>query len=72
MIINLIQILVSVLLITVILMQSSSAGLGSAWGGDGASGTHTRRGAEKFLLNLTIGLLVVFILLSMIPVLGLA
>jgi len=58
-----IQILLSILLITVVLLQRSDAGLGGAFGGgDDFSGGHTKRGAEKILFNLTIILGGLFIL----------
>lgn len=67
---SILQIIVSLTLISVILLQSQGTGLGSAWGGDGKS-LHTRRGAEKFLLQATIVLLASFLALSLLPVLGL-
>lgn len=67
---NILQILVSISLISVILMQSQGAGLGSAWGGDGK--THTRRGGEKVLFRATIVLLVLFLCLALAPIVGLA
>ncbi len=58
-----IQILLSILLIIVVLLQRSDAGLGGAFGGgDDFSGGHTKRGAEKILFNLTIILGGLFIL----------
>ena len=49
------QIIFSVILIIAILLQQSSAGLGGALGGsDGGSFHHTRRGFEKFLFYLSI------------------
>jgi protein translocase SecG subunit len=55
------QIAVSVLLITVILLQHSNAGLGGAIGGsDSAQTFHTKRGFEKFLFVATIVLGIVF------------
>lgn len=47
----------------VVLIQQSDAGLGSAFGGgDDMAGTHTKRGAEKILFNLTIILGILFVL----------
>lgn len=63
------QIVVTVLLIAVILMQSRGTGLGST--GSGQS-YHSRRGMEKVLFRATIGLTVVFIVLSLLPLLGVA
>jgi len=55
------QIILSVLLVTVILLQQTGAGLGGAFGGaDTSSGFHTRRGAEKVLFNLTIIIAILF------------
>ena len=49
------QIIFSVVLVLAILLQQSSAGLGGALGGsDGGSFHHTRRGFEKFLFYLSI------------------
>lgn len=60
-----IQAVVSVLLITVILMQAKGTGLGSAWGG-GSGSYHSKRGAEKVLFRLTIGLAVSFVFLALL------
>ena len=48
-----IQIVLSILLIVVVLLQQSSAGLGSAFGGDSSVTFHTRRGFERFLFIAT-------------------
>ena len=57
------QIVLSVLLIALILMQKSASGLGGAFGGDGfSSGHHTRRGSEKFLFNATVTVAILFAL----------
>lgn len=55
-----IQIIVSVGLITTILLQKRSAGLGGAFGGSGAT-YHEKRGSEKILFYATIGLGILFI-----------
>jgi preprotein translocase subunit SecG len=57
-----VQIILSVLLVTGVLLQQSEAGLGSGFGGgDGfSSGHHTKRGAEKFIFVATIVVAVVF------------
>ena len=60
--INIAMIVVSIVLILVILMQSST----SSFTGD-TSGIHrTRRGVEKTLFNLAIGTGVVFVLMAII------
>ena len=50
-----VQIILSVILMTAILLQQSGAGLGGALGGgDTDSFHHTKRGFEKFLYYLSI------------------
>ena len=65
-----VQIILSVILVSAILLQQSAAGLGGALGGgDTESFHHTRRGFEKFLfyLSLVCGILfALFALLSII------
>jgi len=61
--------LVSIALIVVILLQSRGAGLGGLSGGDyGGSGYHVRRGVERLLFNVTIGLSIVFFTLAILNV----
>jgi preprotein translocase subunit SecG len=62
--INVAQIVVSILLTAVILMQAKGAGIGSAFGGSTATSFRTRRGIEKTLFQLTIVLAVVFLAMS--------
>jgi len=58
-----IQIILSLLLIAGVLLQRSEASLGSAFGGDGASGGRfMRRGFEKILFNGTIVVAILFAL----------
>ena len=57
------QILVAVALIAVILLQVKGGGLGGIFG-QPDSVYRTRRGVEKSLLQITIALVVVFVLLS--------
>jgi protein translocase SecG subunit len=59
MIINIIQIIVSVLLMLAILVQNRGTGLGSAFGGEGNI-YRTKRGAEKSLHIATIALAIIF------------
>lgn len=62
-----IQIVLSVLLVAAVLMQSSDAGLGSAFGGGDGSNLHrTRRGFEKVLFNSTIVLSILFAISALI------
>jgi preprotein translocase subunit SecG len=55
-----IQIILSVALVTLVLLQAKG-GLGGLFGGEG-SVFHRRRGVEKTLFNVTIGLSIVFFL----------
>jgi len=63
--INLFQIIVAVVLILVIIIQQKGSGLGSTFGQD-MSFYRTKRGAEKMLFYVTIGLSIIFVLLSII------
>jgi preprotein translocase subunit SecG len=65
---NLGQILVSVVLIFVILLQAKGSGFGAGLGGT-TSTYRTRRGLEKTLFQATIGLTALFILMSIVSVL---
>lgn len=60
---NVAQIVVSLTLILVILLQARGSGFGGALGGS-STFFRTRRGAEKALFQLTIVLVVVFVLMS--------
>lgn len=58
-----IQIVLSLLLITGIVLQNRGASLGGAFGGDNFASTfYKRRGAEKFLFNATIVLAILYVL----------
>jgi protein translocase SecG subunit len=59
------NIVVASLIVACILLQGRGAGLGSAWGG-GGEGFQTRRGLEKFTIQLTAVLIVVFLILSIL------
>ena len=62
------QIIVSVLLTILILMQSQGTGLGSGFGGSSET-YHTRRGIEKVVFTSTIMLAVIFTVLSILSLL---
>ena len=67
---HIIQIIISIALIVVILVQAKGeGGLGGIFGGGGQGVYRTRRGVEKTLFNATIGLAVVFFAISIISVL---
>lgn len=60
------QIIAAGMVIVILLTQSRGTGLGSAFGGDSGSIYHTRRGIEKTMFNLTIGVVVLFLVLSIL------
>lgn len=60
---NIGQILISVVLITVILLQAKGSGIGAGLGGT-TSAYRTRRGLEKTLFQATIVLVVIFLAMS--------
>jgi preprotein translocase subunit SecG len=62
---NIGQILISIVLVGILLLQAKGSGFGAALGGSTGSMFRTRRGVEKTLFQLTIILVIVFILISM-------
>jgi preprotein translocase subunit SecG len=64
---NIIQILISILLITLVLLQARGSGLGSVFGQDNAV-VRTRRGAERVIFQTTIAVAIIFCVLSIITV----
>lgn len=66
---NLLQIVVSIILIVVVLLQVKGSGFGAALGGmTGGSVFRTKRGLEKTLFQATILLTIVFIFISFLSV----
>lgn len=65
---NIALIILSVALIVAILLQSRGGGLGGMFGGDAMSGGQykTRRGLEKTLFQVTIGLSIAFFVLVIV------
>jgi len=60
-------IIVSLALIAAVVLQSRGIGLGGLGGGDfGGSGYHVRRGVEKLIFNITIGLSTALFLLAIL------
>mgnify|MGYP001051154601 CR=1 FL=1 len=57
------QIILSILLVVLILLQAQGTGLGSTWGGGGET-YHTRKGVEKIIFVATIVAIFIFVLLS--------
>ena len=64
--IDIVMIVISVVLILVVLLQTKGSSFSGAFGGDSGSIYRTRRGVEKTLFQLTIGVAAVFILLAII------
>lgn len=60
---SVVQILISILLITLILLQAQGTGLGNTWTGGGET-YHTRKGVEKIVFYATIGGIGLFIAIS--------
>ncbi len=67
---NLAQLLISLVLVAVILLQSRGGDIGAAFGGGGGGGSsfRTRRGLEKTLFQLTIVLAFIFVGMSAVSV----
>jgi len=63
--IEIVQIIVSLLLVGVILIQAQGTGLGRAWGNSGQFHA-SKRGVEKFVLWLTVFLAFVFFATSLL------
>ena len=66
-ILNISQIVISVLLVTAILMQQGGGGLSNVFGGS-SGGYRTKRGAEKFLFMATIALATLFLATAMLNI----
>lgn len=66
---SVLQIILSVLMIVVVLLQQKGSGLGSAFGGASTVYT-TRRGVDKLLFNATIVIAALFLIISLAAVLA--
>jgi preprotein translocase subunit SecG len=62
-----VQIIISAALVAAVLLQTKGSGLGGIFGGQGAVYT-SRRGVEKTIFNVTIGLAVAFFVFATIIV----
>ena len=60
------QIIISIVLIVLILLQERSSGLSGVFGGSESSYYQTRRGLEKIIFTATIVLVIIFAALSLI------
>ncbi len=65
---NLAQIVIAVALTTVIMLQTKGAALGGVFGRSDSAVYKTRRGVEKTIFNVTIGLSVVFFVIAVLHV----
>ncbi len=66
---QIVSIIVSIVLIILILLQVKGGALGSLLGGDAGGGiARTRRGLEKTLFQITIGLSVAFLTICILSV----
>lgn len=61
---NIAMIIVSVVMIVLILLQSKGSSFSGAFGGDAGSINRTRRGVEKTLFQVTIGVAGVYVVLA--------
>ena len=65
---NIAQIIVSIALVAVILLQTKSGGLGGMFGGTETAVYRTRRGVERTVFNITIGLSIAFFTITILNV----
>ena len=64
---QIVQVIISIAIIVLVLLQAKGSGLGGIFGGDGGI-YRTRRGVEKSLHQITITLAVIFFAASLISV----
>jgi preprotein translocase subunit SecG len=65
---NIAQIVISVAVTVAVLLQIRSSGLGSVFGGADSAVYRTRRGIERLLFNITIGLTIAFFVITILNV----
>jgi len=65
---NIAQIIVSVALTGIILLQARGGSMGSMFGGGDSAVYHKRRGVERTIFNVTIGLAVAFFIVTILNV----
>ena len=65
---QIVQIIISIALVVLIVLQAKGSGLGNLFGGEAGAITKTRRGLEKTLFQLTVGLSITFIAIAIITV----
>ena len=62
------QIIISVALTAIILLQTKGGGMGGVFGGTDTAIHKTRRGLERMLFNITVGLSVAFFVITILNV----
>jgi preprotein translocase subunit SecG len=67
---SLIQIIISIALIVLILLQTKGSGMGSLFGGSDSNVYKSRRGVEKTMFNVTIGLSLAFFIVAILNVIS--
>jgi preprotein translocase subunit SecG len=65
---NIAQIVISVTLTVAVLLQIKSSGLGSVFGSSDSAVYRTRRGVERLLFNITVGLAIAFFVVTILNV----
>ncbi len=65
---NIAQIIVSAALVAVILLQTKGGGMGGVFGGTETAVYKTRRGVERTVFNITIGLSIAFFVITILNV----
>ena len=64
---NIVQIIISIIVMAVVLLQARGSGFSATFSSD-TSIYRTRRGVERTLFNVTIGLAVLFVAISILSV----
>jgi len=65
---NIVQLIVSAALVAVILLQTKGGGMGGVFGGSETAVYKTRRGVERTVFNITIGLSIAFFVITILNV----
>ena len=65
---NIAQIIISVALTAVILLQTKGGGMGGLFGGTETAVYKTRRGVERTIFNITIGISIAFFIITVLNV----
>lgn len=65
---NVAQIIISVALVVIILLQVRSGGMGGVFGGTETAVYKTRRGVERTFFNITVGLSIAFFVITILNV----